>query len=72
VKYVLRRLVFEMYVTVKWGVTHFRDVLVIITVTANFGACSRGAGTTAQRYVLWHPVRHSREACVSVTRAVSP
>jgi len=43
-----------------------------MTITATFGACSRGAGTTAQSYALWYPVRHSREACVSLNRAESP
>ena len=43
-----------------------------MTITATFGACIRGTGTTAHSYAVWHPVRHSREACVSVSRAASP
>ena len=70
-KYVLKRLVFEMYVTVKWDLIYFRGVFAIMTITATLDACSNGAGTTAQRYALWYPVRHSREACVSMTRAAS-
>jgi hypothetical protein len=60
-----------MYVTVKWGVPHLKGVLVIMTITATLDACSSGAGTTAQRYALWYSFRHSREACVSMTRAAS-
>jgi uncharacterized membrane protein YhhN len=71
VKCVLRRLVFEMCVTVKWGVTYFGGVLDIMAITATLDACSSGAATTAQRYALWCPVRHKREACVSVTRTAS-